>query len=102
VAGTKVEADEEGNVIWVKKCLKFYGMSSEEAMDKYNGGMAEYRAAEGKCVKLPYKGPVDSVVKDILGGIRSACAYVGANRLKDLSKCTTFIRTTVQENRVFS
>ena len=100
--GTKVESDEEGNVIWVKKCLKFYGMSSEEAMAKYNGGMAEYRAAEGKCVKLPYKGPVDLVVKDILGGIRSACAYVGANRLKDLSKCTTFIRTTVQENQVFS
>ena len=100
--GTKVESDENGNIKWVKKCLKFYGMSSREAMDKHSGGVANYKAAEGKCVEVPYKGPVKDVVQDILGGIRSACAYVGAKKLKDLSKCTTFIRTTVQENTVFS
>jgi GMP reductase len=80
----------------------FYGMSSETAMNKHNGGVACYRAAEGKTVKVPYKGSVDSTVQSILGGIRSTCAYVGAKRIKDLPKCTTFIRSNRQENRVYS
>lgn len=75
-----------------KKALKFYGMSSKEAMEKYSGGVAHYRATEGKCVSIPYKGPVSETVQQILGGLRSACAYCGASRLKDLSKCTTFVR----------
>lgn len=76
----------------VRKSMKFYGMSSREAMEKYNGGVAEHRASEGKCVKIPYKGPVKNTVQQILGGLRSACTYVGASTLKDLSKCTTFVR----------
>lgn len=75
-----------------KTYLKFYGMSSKEAMDKYYGGIAPHRAAEGKCIKVPYKGPVKDTVQQILGGIRSACTYIGANKLKDFSKCTTFVR----------
>jgi len=75
-----------------KVALKFYGMSSKEAMDKYYGGMAPHRASEGKCIKIPYKGNVKDSVQQILGGIRSACTYVGADKLKDFSKCTTFIR----------
>lgn len=75
-----------------RKTFKFYGMSSKEAQDKYNGGMSEYRASEGDCVTIPAKGPAKDTVQHILGGLRSACAYVGAGRLKDLSKCTTFIR----------
>jgi GMP reductase len=78
----------------VKKSMKFYGMSSTEAMEKYNGGVAAYRASEGKCISVPYKGPVSQTVQQILGGLRSACAYVGAARLKDLSKCATFVRMT--------
>lgn len=77
-----------------KKSLKFYGMSSKEAMTKYNGGMASYRASEGACIEVPYKGPVQDTVEYILGGLRSACSYVGAKKLKDLSKCTTFVRCT--------
>jgi GMP reductase len=80
---------------------RFYGMSSKAAMQKYAGGVAEYRAAEGKEVLLPYRGPVDNTVQDILGGVRSACTYVGARRLKELSKRTTFIRVTQQLNEVF-
>lgn len=78
-----------GNII--KKAMKFYGMSSTEAMDKYMGGVAEYRASEGKCVSVPYKGTLKTTLQQILGGLRSACAYVGTKRLKDFSKCTTFI-----------
>jgi len=80
----------------------FYGMSSQTAMDKHAGGVAEYRASEGKTVKVEYKGPVSDTVKDILGGVRSTCTYVGASKLKELSKRTTFIRVQEQENQVFN
>lgn len=84
----------------VKK-MRFYGMSSREAMEKYSGGVAEYRAAEGKEVLLDYRGPVENTVQEILGGVRSACTYVGARQLKELSKRTTFIRVSQQLNEVF-
>jgi len=80
---------------------RFYGMSSKAAMDKYSGGVAGYRAAEGKEVLVADRGPVEATVQEILGGVRSACTYVGARRLKELSKRTTFIRVTQQLNEVF-
>jgi GMP reductase len=84
-----------------KKFKRFYGMSSAEAMEKYHGNVAEYRASEGRSVNVPYRGPVNNAVLDILGGIRSTCTYVGAQRLKELSKRTTFIRVSKQLNEVF-
>lgn len=84
-----------------KQYKEFYGMSSETAMNKHSGGVATYRTSEGKRVLIPYKGEVQATILDILGGIRSTCTYVGANRLKDLSKRTTFIRVTQQVNKVY-
>ncbi len=84
-----------------KQFKEFYGMSSSVAMDKHAGGVAKYRTSEGKKVLIPYKGPVENTVFDILGGIRSACTYVGADQLKHLSKRTTFVRVTQQLNEVF-
>ncbi len=84
-----------------KKYVTFYGMSSTTAMEKHAGGVAEYRASEGKTVRVPYRGDVAPTIQDILGGLRSACTYVGAVRLKELSKRTTFIRVTQQLNTVF-
>ncbi|RCW92635.1 GMP reductase [Winogradskyella arenosi] len=81
---------------------QFYGMSSATAMDKYVGGVAEYRASEGKTVQVPYKGDVQNTLQDILGGLRSTCTYVGAARLKELTKRTTFIRVAEQENQVYN
>ncbi len=81
---------------------RFYGMSSTEAMKTHHGKIADYRASEGKSVDIPYRGPVEHTILDILGGIRSACTYVGAQKLKELSKCTTFVRTSQQLNEVFS
>ena len=85
----------------VKTVMEFYGMSSETAMNKYAGGVAEYRASEGKLVQVDYKGPVENTVQSILGGLRSACTYTGARRLKDLSKCTTFVKVNRQLNTVY-
>lgn len=96
--------DESGGEIVEEKGKKyrlFYGMSSQTAMDKHSGGIAEYRASEGKTVKVPYKGAVAETVKDILGGVRSTCTYVGASQLRELSKRTTFIRVLEQENQIF-
>ena len=84
-----------------RKMQKFYGMASRTAMEKHAGGVAEYRASEGKEVLIPYRGPVANTVQEILGGVRSACTYVGARRLKELSKRTTFIRVTQQINEIF-
>lgn len=85
-----------------KKFKLFYGMSSATAMKKHAGGVAEYRASEGKTVQIEYKGDVDATLQDILGGLRSTCTYVGAAKLKELSRRTTFIRVTQQLNEVFS
>lgn len=84
-----------------KRYKIYYGMSSNTAMLKHYGHKANYRASEGKAVKVPYRGPLANTVEDILGGLRSACTYVGARNLKYLSKCTTFIRVTQQANEVF-
>ena len=80
----------------------FYGMSSELAQQRYYGDLAEHRASEGKKVRLKYKGSIDITVQSILGGVRSACSYVGAKNLKDLPKCTTFIRVTQTTNEIFT
>ncbi|OGT38257.1 MAG: GMP reductase [Gammaproteobacteria bacterium RIFCSPHIGHO2_12_FULL_38_14] len=84
-----------------KKIKRFYGMSSTEAMERHHGSIADYRASEGRSVNVPYRGPVKNTVLDILGGLRSTCTYVGAHRLKELSKRTTFIRVARQLNEVF-
>lgn len=85
-----------------KTYRQFYGMSSATAMDKHVGGVANYRASEGKTVEVPFKGAVENTVLDILGGIRSTCTYVGASTLKELTKRTTFIRVEEQENRTYT
>jgi GMP reductase len=84
------------------KYKQFYGMSSETAMEKYAGSVAEYRASEGKTTQIPYRGNVSDTVLDILGGLRSTCTYVGAQSLKELTKRTTFIRVQEQHNEWFS
>lgn len=84
-----------------KKFVQFYGMSSETANKKHFGGLKDYRASEGRTILVDYKGDVKNIVQEILGGIRSTCTYVGASSLKQLSKCTTFIRCNDTHNRVF-
>ena len=81
--------------------MEFYGMASQTAMDRHGHPNREYRGEEGKTGVVPYRGPVEYTAKDILGGIRSACTYVGAKRLKDLTKCTTFVRVNNTHNRIF-
>jgi GMP reductase len=84
-----------------KKYKVFYGMSSSTAMNKYSGGVAHYRSSEGKTVKIEYRGDVRNTILDIQGGIRSTMTYIGAKKIKDIPKCTTFIRVNRQLNQIY-
>ena len=92
--------ESEGEVVDGK--VQFYGMSSNAAMAVHGTRKDGYRGAEGKVVSLPHRGPVDPTVIEILGGLRSTCTYIGAKRIKDMPKCTTFVRCTQQVNQVFN
>jgi len=91
----------EGGGEVVDNMIRFYGMSSETANDKHFGGLKNYRASEGKEVSIPYKGKVATTIQSILGGIRSSCTYIGAGKIKDLPKCTTFVRVNNTHNIVY-
>jgi GMP reductase len=94
--------DEDERVVEEKQFVQFYGMSSDAANTKHFGGLKDYRSSEGREVLVPYRGEVARTVQDLLGGIRSTCTYAGAMKLKQLSKCTTFVRCTQQFNAVYA
>ncbi|MBP2301331.1 GMP reductase [Azospirillum picis] len=85
----------------VPVAMTFYGMSSDTAMKRYAGGVASYRASEGKTVEVPYRGPVEGTMQEMMGGVRSMMTYIGATRLKEVPKRTTFVRVGAQLNTVF-
>lgn len=97
---SKLRENSYANDFEVKKFVEFYGMSSQDAQEAH-GGFKDYRASEGKTVRVPYRGDVNATIKDILGGLRSACTYVGATTLKQLPKRTTFVRVNKQLNNIF-
>ena len=96
-SGGELSQDEDGNLY-----VSFYGMSSSNAMKKYYGGVASHRSAEGKIVRLKYKGNVEDTIENALGGVRSTCTYIGANRLQDIPSNTVFLRVNQQANRIYS
>ena len=95
-SGGELVEDKNG-----KMFKSFYGMSSAKAMESHYGEVAKHRAPEGKEGRVPYRGSLEGTVQSILGGVRSACSYVGARRIKDLPKCATFIRVTQTTNEVY-
>jgi GMP reductase len=104
--GGMLAGHDEGKGKMVKKngskFVEFYGSSSDTANAKHYGGLSNYRSSEGKTVRLKYRGKIKDTILNILGGIRSSCTYVGAPSLKQLSKCTTFIRVSNQYNDTFN
>lgn len=93
--------DPQNNNLKRKVSLKYYGMSSKDAMNKHHNGVADYRTAEGKSVVVPYKGLASEIIQDIYGGLRSACTYIGATKIKDFGKKTTFIQVNNTHNKVY-
>ena len=100
--GGMLAGHDEGNGKIVKvnseKFIEFYGSSSEVANKKHYGGLSSYRSSEGRKVRVKYRGKINDTILNILGGVRSSCTYVGAPSLKQLSKCTTFVRVSNQFN----
>ena len=92
--------ESEGQVVGGK--VEFYGMASDRAMEVHGSRKDGYRGAEGKTVSIPHRGPVEDSLVEILGGVRSACTYIGARRIKDMPKCTTFVRCNTPVNTVFN
>ena len=103
--GGMLAGHDEGNGKIIKsngsKYIEFYGSSSIVANKKHYGGLSDYRSSEGRAVRVKYRGKIKDTISNILGGIRSSCTYVGAPSLKQLSKCTTFVRVSNQFNRTF-
>ena len=89
------------DILETKKQVEFYGMSSRTANEKHFGGLKDYRSSEGRTVLVDYKGDLEPTVQEILGGLRSACTYAGAEKLKNLPKCATFVRCSDTHTRVF-
>lgn len=96
-SGGELTEEDDGKLYKI-----FYGMSSDTAMNKYSGGVANYRSSEGKTVKIEYRGRVEKTILDIQGGIRSTMTYIGAKKIKDIPKCTSFIRVNRQLNQIYN
>ena len=96
----KITVDEETG----EKSVKFYGMASSTALEKYYSDniKIDYKASEGKLVNISYKGALEDTLLDLLGGVRSTCTYIGAKKIKDISKCTTFVCVNNQLNNYFN
>lgn len=94
--------DAQAQTTTRKTHLEFYGMSSRKAMTKHSNGVAKYKTDEGKCVTIPYKGLASETIQDILGGLRSSGTYIGASKIKDFGKKTTFIQVTSTHNKIYN
>jgi len=99
--GGMLAGHDESEQQVVNDKIEFYGMSSDRAREIHGKRKDGYRANEGKLISLPYRGPVVNTLEDILGGVRSACTYIGARRLKDMPKCASFVTTNNVINRTY-
>jgi len=78
----------------------YRGMGSLGAMcqgssDRYfqeNVSATSKLVPEGIEGKVPYRGPINSVIYQLLGGLRSGMGYVGAATIADLQKKAKFVR----------
>ena len=99
--GGMLAGHNESELPLVKGQREFYGMSSDRAREIHGKRKDGYRGNEGKRIFLPDRGPVSETIEDMLGGVRSACTYIGARRLKDIPKCASFVRTNNPINKVY-
>ena len=76
-------------------------MSSDRAREIHGKRKDGYRGNEGRLISLPDRGLVKHTLDEIVGGVRSACTYIGARRLKDMPKCASFVLTRNVINRAY-
>jgi GMP reductase len=83
-----------------KTIFHYYGMSTHHSQKKYENHIKDYRASEGTRISIKYKGSANTVVQELLGGIRSCCTYIGSTSIKDMSKCSQFCKTNNIHNNI--
>ena len=88
---TITKTDGKGNT---HKYKRFRGMASKEAQESFMGSMSDWKTAEGVALDVPFRGPMEGVVKDLMGGIRSGLTYCGALTIKDLQRKAQFMEIT--------
>lgn len=100
IAGMVSKSEECDNIVEVdgKKFVNFYGLGSTTMYNRTSPTEQEYRPNEGRDLLIPCKGSIKSVLKQIQGGLRSVCTYVGAKHINELYKRTTFVRVNNQIN----
>jgi GMP reductase len=100
VAGMVSKSEECDNIVEIdgKKYVNFYGLGSTTMYNRTNPTEQEYRPNEGRDLLIPCKGSIKSILKQIQGGLRSVCTYVGAENITQLYKRTTFVRVNNQIN----
>jgi IMP dehydrogenase len=75
---------------WYKK---YRGSASRESYE-VQGKVADHRAPEGETTLVQYKGKVETVIQNLMGGLRSGMSYVGASTIEELQKNVQFVRIT--------
>ncbi len=101
LAGTD-EAPGETYLYQGRTYKAYRGMGSVGAMAR--GSADRYFQAEVKDTlklvpegiegQVPYKGPVDAVLHQLVGGLRSSMGYLGAKTLKDFQERAEFVQIT--------
>lgn len=77
----------------IKYFKEYYGMSSFRAQEENYGQRTKFGTSEGVESKLvPYVGPIQSIINDIKGGIRSTGTYIGAKNVKNFSRQGSFYK----------
>lgn len=102
VAGTE-ESPGETIIFNGRKFKSYRGMGSLEAMEQKNGSKDRYFQAdttdakklvpEGIAGRVPYKGTVQEVIYQLMGGLRSGMGYCGAATIEELHDAK-FVRIT--------
>jgi IMP dehydrogenase len=77
-----------------KKIKCYRGMASREAQEEFLGQMHEWKTAEGVAAEVPYRDNQDSIIADIIGGLRSGLTYAGADSISELQRKLNYVVIT--------
>jgi GMP reductase len=77
---------------------KFFGMSSNSAMETFGKGRESYKASEGRTTLIPCKGSVSDIAEELQGSTKSMLSYIGAASLKEAGRRASFVRVSNRLN----
>jgi IMP dehydrogenase len=83
------------------KVKQYRGMASKEAQENFLGEMHEWKTAEGVATEVPFKENPDTIINDIIGGLRSGLTYAGADTISELQRKLNYVVVT-QAGRIES